>query len=130
VPQENFLHDSLLKTAFSVAKRKPIYIYTTLKFLDLQGAAYVHDISRLRINALGNSAAKSRSQPLIFWMKISLFTACCSTCNIQTIVVRGLQYLYRQFTHCLIAAAVVGKDMDVCGYQNAVCDTWRLIIVC
>jgi hypothetical protein len=34
--------------AFSVVKRKSIYIYTTLKFLALQGAPYIYDISRLR----------------------------------------------------------------------------------
>jgi hypothetical protein len=35
--------------AFSVAKRKSIYIYTTLKFLALQGAPYIYGISRLRV---------------------------------------------------------------------------------
>jgi hypothetical protein len=37
--------------AFSVAKRRSIYIYIyiTLKFLALQGAPYIHDISRLRV---------------------------------------------------------------------------------
>lgn len=35
-----------------------------------------------------------------------------------------------QFTHCLIVAAGLFKDMDACGYQNALCGTWKLIIVC
>jgi hypothetical protein len=33
------------------------YIYTTLKFLALQGAPYIYDISRLRVNTRYESAA-------------------------------------------------------------------------
>jgi hypothetical protein len=55
-----------IETAFNVAKRRSIYIYilfiyiyiyilfiyiyTTLKFLALQGAPYIYDISRLKVN--------------------------------------------------------------------------------
>jgi hypothetical protein len=36
--------------AFTVAKRRSIYIYTTLKFLALQGAPHIYDNSMLRVN--------------------------------------------------------------------------------
>ena len=81
------------------------------------------------INRLGNSAAKRRSQPFIFWMKKKPpFVECCVSCDIMTILVHGLQCVNRQLTHCLIAAAGLRKDMDVCVYRNGVWDTWRLIV--
>jgi hypothetical protein len=43
-----------IETALSDAKRKDIYIYTTSKFLALQGAPYIHDISRLTVNPVHN----------------------------------------------------------------------------
>jgi hypothetical protein len=57
VTQENFLQvfsvETLCgkwkETAFSVARCRSIYIYTTLKFLALQGAPHIYDISRLRV---------------------------------------------------------------------------------
>jgi hypothetical protein len=33
-----------------------IYIYTTLKFLALQGAPYIYNISRLRVNNISKTA--------------------------------------------------------------------------
>jgi hypothetical protein len=36
--------------AFSVAKRRSIYIHKTLNFFALQGALHIYDISRLRVN--------------------------------------------------------------------------------
>ena len=41
------------RDCFSVAKRRSIYIYTTLAFLALLGAPYMYDISSLRVNAVG-----------------------------------------------------------------------------
>ena len=38
------------RDCFSVAKRRSIYIYTTLAFLALLGAPYIYDISSLRVN--------------------------------------------------------------------------------
>ena len=37
------------RDCFSVAKRRSIYIYTTLAFLALLGAPYIYDISSLRV---------------------------------------------------------------------------------
>jgi hypothetical protein len=34
------------------------YIYTTLKFLSLQGAPYIYDISRLRVNTVSVTSGK------------------------------------------------------------------------
>ena len=41
------------RDCFSVAKRKSIYIYTTLAFLTLLGAPYIYDISSLRVKETG-----------------------------------------------------------------------------
>jgi hypothetical protein len=44
------------RTSFSVAKLRSIYIYIyiymNLKFMALQGAPYIHDIRRLRVNGM------------------------------------------------------------------------------
>jgi len=40
------------RNCFSVAKRRPIYIYTTLAFLALLGAPYIYEISSLRVNII------------------------------------------------------------------------------
>ena len=37
------------RDCFSVAKRRSIYVYTTLVFLALLGAPYIYDISSLRV---------------------------------------------------------------------------------
>jgi len=37
------------RDCFNVAKRRSIYIYTTLAFLALLGAPYIYDISSLRV---------------------------------------------------------------------------------
>jgi len=57
---------------------------------------------------------------------------CRMLCFVQHSDDRGtrVQYVNCQFSHWLIAAAGLRKDMDECGYQNAVCDMGKLIIVC
>jgi hypothetical protein len=56
VAQDNFCIDSVLKHCAANRKRRlsalpniGLYIYMTLKFLALQGAPYIYDISRLRV---------------------------------------------------------------------------------
>jgi len=61
------------RDCFSVAKRRSIYIYTTLAFLALLGAPYIYiyiyDISSLRVNGAsvrsGTGPPRSRSLKII-----------------------------------------------------------------
>jgi hypothetical protein len=47
-----------------------VHIYTTLKFLALQGAPYIYDISRLRVNCLMCSAIYSLY--IGIWLKVKV----------------------------------------------------------
>jgi hypothetical protein len=68
--QENFLHWFNVETfyskqkemAFSVANLKSIY--TTLKFLALQGAPYIYDISKLRVKHAIHYTARKKYQKI------------------------------------------------------------------
>jgi hypothetical protein len=49
-----------------------IYIYTTLKFLVLQVAPYIYDISRLRVKGVYSSIYEGISK--IFWTGVAIYT--------------------------------------------------------